>query len=504
MTRLRLLWTFVRDSLWFVPMLGVLLAVLLAIGLVAWEATSGWAARLAHNPILGMGVEGARGVLGAIAGGLITVTGVIFSLTIVALQLASSQLSPRVMRTFQRDRANQMVLAIFIGTFTYTLLVMRSIRSAEENGASFVPTVAVLLAMVLLLLSVGALVYFVHHLARSIQVTVVIDNETRWALQHVPALYPQQIGEPVAHETIESVIPDSRPATVRAERAGYFQALDGERLLAAVGGEAMVLRVEPRLGDFVLRGEPLASLWPSETVGVARAAAVRGAFLLGPERTPEQDVEYGIIGISDIAVKALSPGINDPTTAILCIQRLGELLLALGRREMPARVRTDALGHARIVVPGADLSRATGLATRQITHYGASNPDVVRTLIEMLARVGLLLPVERRESVLDALERVLHSARDALTLPDDRRTVEREGAAALTRLQVHPVSASGSPPVPLTAAGRGGMDGAAAPTLERADDVDDPAAGVRRLRTDPSHRAGAADRARAGGDRSRG
>lgn len=196
MGRLRLLWTRVRDSLWFLPGVLTLVGAGLAITVTQLEEVGVFDVEILRSWAFGGGVDGARGVLGAIAGGLITVTGVVFSVTIVALQLASSQFTPRVLRNFTADRGNQLVLGVFIGTFTYTLLVLRTIRSADDGEDPFVPRVGVTLAVVLVLVAIGILIFYINHSARSIQVAAILERVAHRTIGDVRRLFPQEIGHP--------------------------------------------------------------------------------------------------------------------------------------------------------------------------------------------------------------------------------------------------------------------------------------------------------------------
>jgi uncharacterized membrane protein len=429
LARLQILWAKVRDSLWFLPGVLTLVAAALAFWITLAERQGMFSSVVASSWIFGGGVEGARGVLSAIAGGLITVTGVVFSVTIVALQLASSQFTPRVLRNFTADRGNQLVLGVFIATFTYTLLVLRTVRSGGENGEPFVPRLAVTLAVVLVLTSIGFLIFFINHLARSIQVASILDRVARRTLQDVFRLFPEHIGR-----ADEAYPPDPRrsgdSATVPAAGSGYLQAVDSRALFRLGERKRVVIGMEPHMGEFVLPGEALAAVSPSEAVDEEVVETIRTAFVLGPERTPEQDVEFGIIEISDIAIKALSPSINDPTTAFRCIDRLGEILLALGTRNPPRAERTRD-GQVHYLARYTSFERAVGLAFDQIRHFGASNPAIAKKLLQVIAQLLELVPSERRGPLAGQAEAVLRAARKAIESPPDLAAVEEAAGRLL-------------------------------------------------------------------------
>lgn len=418
LTRLRLLWTRIRDSLWFLPGVLTLVGAVLAITVTQAEQRGAFGGEMLRSWVFGGGVDGARGVLEAIAGGLITVTGVVFSVTIVALQLASSQFTPRVLRNFTADRGNQLVLGVFIGTFTYTVLVLRTVGSAADGGEPFVPRVGVTVAVLLVLVAIGFLIFYINHSARSIQVAAILERVTRRTLGDVYRLFPEQIAHADAAEP-----PDPRPAerpstTVTADSTGYLQAVDARSLFRLGRDRRLVIAMEPHIGEFVLRGQPLASVSPPGAVDDEACRRIRKAFLLGPERTPEQDVEFGIVEISDIAVKALSPGINDPTTAFRCIDRLSEILLELGTRAPPHPWRTEE-GKVHYLARHPTFERAVGLAFDQVRHFGASNPGIVRKLLDVLARLEAAVPPSRRGVLRAQAEAVLKDARARTPAADD-------------------------------------------------------------------------------------
>ena len=456
-SRLGLGWAAVRDSLWFVPSLAVAIGGALAI-IAVQIPTPRAESRFAFVWLFGGGAEGARGVLSAIAGSLITVTGVVFSVTIVALQLASSQFTPRVLRSFVADRVNQVVLGIFIGTFTYTLLVLRTIHSTGEGTQVFVPQIGVIIALVLLLVSVGALIVFISHAARSVQASVILHRETQHALERITHLFPERVGAPVprdrhgqdashgatADRGIE--VPSEPPACVTAAEAGYLQSVDADTLWRACGPRQpspMLIRMELHIGAFAIPGKPLASVWPSDAMTEDVERGIREAFVLGDERTPEQDPEYGLVALSDIAVRALSPGVNDPTTAMHCVDRLGEVLAALASREHPAVLRTSPDGSMRLLVRDTPFDRALGLAFDQIRHFGADNPTIAKRMIETMHDLLGVAPVALHEALAAQVRAVARAARRAIDESEDLELVERLAEQALARAE-EPRAASDS------------------------------------------------------------
>ena len=425
--RLRSWWYDVENSLWFLPAVLTAVAVGLAFLTVRIDQTLLTDRRAEVHWLFGGGAEGARGVLEAIAGTMITVTALVFSITVVALQLASSQLSPRVLRAFMGDRGNQTVLGFFIGTFTYALLVLRVVRSPLEDTGSFVPALSVTVAIALAMLSVALLIYYVHHAADSMRASVVIDRAANATHDLIIHLYPEGVGEAVQADPPAWLA--ARPATlVRANGSGYLQAINADTLFALAERHTLTLRPEPLVGDYVLPGAPLVCVWPEHALDEEVEHAIREALVLGLERTLHADVAFGIQQLSDIAVKALSPGINDPTTAMICVDRLGEVLVTLANRGKPDEVRSGEDGSVRVVLRGPSFDFLVGIAFDQIRHYGAGAPTVAQHLVTSLGRIAVLIPSAHRSPVVCQARLVLDSVRADVMVPEDRERVEQAGA----------------------------------------------------------------------------
>jgi len=417
-----------RDSLWFLPSLLTLAGAGLAMAMIYVDE------RVESGPldwvwVFGGGPESALSILSSIVTSLITVTGVTFSVTIVALQLASSQYTPRVLRNFTADRGNQLVLGVFIATFTYALLIQRRVRIENEAIDPFVPSLSVTLAVALVLVSVGFLIYFVDHMARSIQAPVIIDRATREALALVDRLFPEPIGEP-ARETPHRA-PAEQPAVVAARRGGYLQAVDENALFELANGSTLTLQMEARIGEFLLPRQALASAWPAERIGEEEEHRVREAFVLGIERVPQQDVEFGILEVVDIAVRSLSPSLNDPETAMNSVDRLGEILAVLGQRDFPTDIRTDEGGRVRFIARRLEYGEAVAAAFEPIRHFGAAHPRVAARVIDTLRKVMEVVPEYRHPPLVREIEVMLESARGAVHAPGELDLVERAATAAL-------------------------------------------------------------------------
>jgi uncharacterized membrane protein len=414
-----------QQSLWFLPAVITAGSVVLALVMVRLDQELALSPGGHYTWAFGGGASGARGVLAAIAGSIITVTGTVFSITIVALQLASSQFSPRLLRTFTSDRGVQTVLGVFVGTFTYCLLVLRSVRSELEDGAAFVPAVSVTGGVALALLSIGFLIFYIHHVARSIQVATIAERVTRDTSRLVDVIWsPDDPREVTDNRTNRLILPTGTRATITADHSGYLQRIVLDGLFGLGDGDAMTIRIEPCVGDFALAGMPLASVWPPSACTDQVRDAVRGACQLGRERTLAEDVEFGLQQLADIAIKALSPGINDPTTATICIDRLGELLGRIVQREQPESFQTRPNVPIAVIVSPPSVARLLDTAFAQVRHYGAGDAIVMAHLLKILGNLATLALPVHRSIITNQASLTLAEANERLHLAADRERVE--------------------------------------------------------------------------------
>jgi uncharacterized membrane protein len=433
MARLGTLWDEITDSLWFVPALITAGCVGLAILLISYnDAISGVLDSDLWFIFAGSG-DGAQGVLQAIATSIITVTGVVFSVTIVALQLASSQFTPRVLRQFMANRGNQIVLGVFIGTFTYTLLVLRTIRG-DSNGDEFVPNIAVTGAVLLALTSIGFLIFFINHAARAVQASVIIDTVWHDTRAAIDAVFPERVEhaqERVPDAAALSVGDPAEYAVVRSLKSGYVQAIDRSGLCRIAELHQLVIRTEFEIGEHVLPGQALFSVWPGADLRDDRHGELRGNVVLGMERTQYQDVKFGMVEMMDIAVKAMSPSINDPTTAVNVIDRVSDLMLELAWRRRGDHVDRSREGRPLLIMRRPRLADTADIVFHQVRHYSAENPTIAIKLVQSLAELEVLAPADARSVFRTHLDHVVATAGSKI---DDEGDHERLRAATATAL----------------------------------------------------------------------
>ena len=379
---------------WAVPLLFAIAAAALALAVTAIDDSLDTSLRL---PLLfAGGPEGARALLAAIITSMISFTGLVFSITIVVLQLTSSQFSPRVLRNFLDDRGTQMALGVFVATFVYALVVLRAVRGTAQVEP-FVPQLAVTVAFLLVLVSVLVFLGYINHIAQSIRAATIIASIADDTRTLVDARLPAD-----ARPTPVLPVPAGPARTVTADRAGVVQWVDDEALGEAVEGSDVTVELLRAVGEFVAEGAPLARVhgaWPHDE------EQVRAAVHLGRERSMDQDLGFGIRQLVDIAERALSPGINDPSTAVQATDQLHDILRRFATRPVPPRQRLTSDGRLAVSVPQAQFADLLALAFDEIAHWGEDSPRIQRRVQVALLDLEAAARPEHRPAVLEALAR---------------------------------------------------------------------------------------------------
>lgn len=427
-TQLSSLWGRLYTSFWFLPAAMSGVAVVLSFVLVQVDAWLGVEVVQNFGLLYTFGPEGARAILSVIASSMITVASVIFSITMLTLQLASSQFGPRVLRNFMRDRSNQIVLGTFIATFLYCLLVLRTVRGTENS--SFVPHLSVAFGVVLAVASVAGLIYFIHHIATSIRIEMLLANLAAEARSAVDRLYPERMGQDPSRDkdgTAEHLIPsdfEGGARQVHADGSGYVQRIGVDALMRIATEHDLVVRIEARPGRFVSKGDAMLAAYPRDRVSDEIANDLGGALVVGLDRSPAQDLEFSIRLIVELAQRSLSPGINDPTTALYCIDRLGEVFGRLADREIPSPMRFDEKRQLRIVTEINTLGELACQAFAAIARYGITDVDVIAWLLSTMDNLGRLSPREACEAIMGLREAIRRESENQVSLAFDRQVIQ--------------------------------------------------------------------------------
>ena len=441
--RLLALWDDLLSSYWFIPSLMTVGALIAAFAIVHLDGVlgPGWIENVswlrANKP------DGARQLLATVAGSMIGVAGVTFSITIASVVYASGQYGPRLLTNFMADRGNQITLGTFIATFLYCLLVLRTIRAADEKAGDaadafgpFVPHIAILVAFGLALASIAVLIFFIHHVPESIHVSNVIAGVGRELDTRVQTLFPERVGEEAEQHT--AVIAPEPGTDVAADGPGYIQGVDSDALVAIAVEHDLVLHVCARPGDFVAEGDALVQAAPPGRVSDDARRDLRLAFAWGNQRTGRQDVRFLFNELVEIAARALSPGVNDPFTAISCLDWLAAALKRLAGSDIPGPNRLDRSGTLRVVARPTRFPEFVGLVYAQLRPYLAGDRNAALhglvTLGDVAGRTRTAgqraaLRVEA-DALLGAAEATLAIPADLVAIRDQHRTTIQRIAAA--------------------------------------------------------------------------
>jgi uncharacterized membrane protein len=420
-----------RESLLFLPLVLLIAGVALQqIARIIDEHVSvGWLATFNMSP------DAAQTLLSTIAGATITTAGVVFSLLVVSLQLASGQFSPRVLRTFWRDRVGQVLIGLLLATFAFCVLALSRLDTSAEHA----PTVTMALAIALALASILAIVGYLNRITRRQYVGRIMESIQNEALELVNGLpYGSRMGERCGAATdAPDLTTLGPPLVVGAHADGWVQQISRQATLAAVPAGSIV-RLETRVGAYLVHGEPLARIWPKPdpTSAAETARLVAEAAIIGVSRTMQQDIDFGLRQLNDIGLRALSPAVNDQTTAIEVILRVSSVMRPLIVADLPAQAQRDANGRVLLTPWDLDHGEYVTHAYGQIGRYAAPHPQVALALIRamrMLRAVAESSAGDRTEAIaaLDAqVDSVLNLAESAGLL--DSELVPLRAAATAT------------------------------------------------------------------------
>jgi len=430
-----------RTTLWLVPSTMILLAVVLfAITYrIDWKIANGdlslpsWA--------VSGGSDASRQVLIGISAAMITVAGVVFSITILALQLASQQFGPRMLRNFIRDRGTQVSLGAFVATFTYSMLTLGSIA---HPSPTFVPHVSVTVALVLTFGDLGVLIYFIHHVATSIQLTSVvagIARDFRTTLRELADEAARTRVDAVEGPGIEEVRRRLEAgAEVPARGSGFIQAVGHDRLVRIAAASDSVIQLLHRPGHFMADGQSLAVVWPAGAAGDVAEALTR-EHIVGPSRTLTQDPGFAVDQLVEVAIRALSPAVNDTFTALNCIDWLGDCLCRTARMPMPDGIYRDDAGTIRLVEKAITFERLVKGAFDKVRQAGRGMPAVLIRQLENLSKIAMAVGDDQdaHEVLVLHAEMILRSSNESVAEPSDRADVQAAHDSFVLRVK-RPVS----------------------------------------------------------------
>jgi uncharacterized membrane protein len=418
-----------RTTLWIVPAALVVLVVGLFVFTYLLDQAAHHGRLTLPSWIRTESADAGRQVLIGIAAAVITVVGVVFSITILALTLASQQFGPRMLRNFVRDIGTQFTLGVFVATFVYALLALGSITSGPKS--EFVPSISITTALVLVLGDLIVLIYFIHHVATVIQLPEVIADIARDLNRAIDDEFPES-----ATNAVEMASDDSDPArreliahldaegvAVPATTSGYLQFVGYGQLVTIAQDADAVIRLVHRTGHFVMAGHLLATVWPPHAAPTVARALAR-AHVTGPHRTLIQDPVFAIDQLVEIAIRAISPAVNDPFTAITCIDWLADGLSKISERVLAEGVYRDPTGRLRLIEFGPSYARMVDRAFDKIRQSGRGMPAVV---IRQVDAIGWIMEhtvsTEQRRILLRQADMLLRASDEAIPEAEDRSVV---------------------------------------------------------------------------------
>ena len=424
----------IRQSTWLIPGLLVLAAVILAPTMVYLDERYGKAAQEWLPFVFGGGPEGARQMLATIATAMASVIGIAFSIVIVVLQLAASQYSPRVITTFRRDRGQQVVLGMYLATFVYSLMVLRQVRAPNGVDEGLVPGLAMLIALILSLTCLGLLLYFVHHVSEQLRVSNITTRIRADLTEASESLYPQDVGEPCDRSTpdegliadIEEQARDS--VIVRSPDAGYLRSFRESKLAEYIEEPVLAIRVESPYGSFVFQHEVMATIFLSgspQSIDDERFSGLaQECFSIGSTPPLRSNAQLAVQQLVDVALRALSTGVNDPSTARQVLEELSDWLALTAHREFPSRVR--CIDGRVLILPQTSFDDYVHQVFGQIRESSSIGASLLHTIAEMLEKLLETDPPKARLRVFSDQLLVLKKDTDKIVNPIERkRLVER-------------------------------------------------------------------------------
>jgi uncharacterized membrane protein len=417
-----------RTNLWLIPAIESAGAVVLFV-VTLWvdHVAARGGVRLPSWVISGS-PDAARQILSSLAGSIITVVGVVFSIMIVTLTLASQQFGPRMLRTFIRDRGAQVTLGTFVATFFYAMLALISI------GGSFVPHLTVTVSLILTAIDLGVLIYFIHHIATTIQLPQVISSIASDLVRAVEAdaVPPARPDEPASGPSLDILLArlDREGRVVAAPSSGYLRFVRHATLVRIAAEHDAVIRLDYRPGHFLVKGHALGTVWPPEAADTI-GRRLESVHITGPLRTLTQDIAFGIDQLVEIAIRALSPAVNDTFTAMTCIDWLGDSLCKIAVEWHPQAFHRDHLATIRLITAPVSYERLVQRSFEKVRQAAGGMPAVLIRQLDALSKIMEVAPADRTQVVLDQAAMVARVGERTVPEPADRADIRAHYEALL-------------------------------------------------------------------------
>jgi len=428
-----------KGTYWLIPSLMVTSSILLSFISIYLDRTGppgllaqlGWIA--VDDP------DGGRAFLSVVAGSMISTTGVTFSITIAALVSASSQLGPRVLNNFLRDRGNQLVLGTLTATYTYCLFILKSINSTP--GEIFVPNLSITISIIMTILSLGALVYFFHHISTSLRAEYVIAQVGEELTRAIEQLFPEKMRyrtlqqKLLRNEDLPEYLSEEEGLKIKSTKSGYLQALDTDTLVEIGEKNELLMRTEIRPGEFTAEENPILTIWPKKEIPEELKKRIEGCFILGDQRLRIQDVEYYLNQLVEIALRALSTGINDPLTAMGCVDQISAALSQLMERSIPTGYNYDSNDKLRLITKPLTFTDIIDTSFNQIRRNGA---DSVSVTVRLLEGIELISPHirtgEQKTTLIRQADILLRQSKETIRDKYDKELIQKQYQTTMNKL----------------------------------------------------------------------
>lgn len=435
MQKILFFWSELKSTFWFIPVIIIVIAIALAMGLLYIDSLTELRQDGISRYFLTGSADSARSILTTISGAMIGIAGTVFSITLVALTLASSQFGPRLIKNFMYDRLNQVVLGSYVSTYIYCLIILNTIKDNDE--VLFIPQFSTLVAQIAALANIILLITFIHSIAMSIQADKIISDISESLSKNIKVLFPEKIGDQPDNQNEEDInaaklkYKDKVPLTIPGR--GYLQYIDGKTLLDLTDEIDGLLEIHFRPGDYMVEGVEAGVIYTNHQLDKEKVVEFQEQFLLGQIRTQQQDAEFSIHQMVEIGVKALSPGINDPYTAIACIDNLTSAMCYMANVKFPSRCRYNEEEELRMIAHTLTYEGMLDASFNQIRQFSKESPAVVIRLMEALITINKFAS---RRSYKDAIKKharmVLNMAENSFTEPNDLNDLKARSGLVLS------------------------------------------------------------------------
>jgi len=427
MKKIFFLWNRLTSTFWFIPCVIILGAILLSMFLVHIDSITSFSEEGFAGSFIVKSSDSARSILVTIAAAMMGVAGTVFSVTLVALTLASSQFGSRLIKNFMYVRLNQVVLGAYISTYLYCLLVLNAIK--DNDGYIFIPSISIMVAIFAAIANIILIIVFIHKIAISIQADKVISDISDYISKQFKNLYPHKMGQ----ENEEGLTVDAENLKIiftfnivlKSPKSGYLQYVDGEKLIKLISKIGGVLHLHSRPGQYMVAGMDIATLYIHENIAQERLNKIVKQFVIGKTKMAQQDLEYSIHQMVEVAVRALSPGINDPFTAIACIDNLTSTLCTLVQIKLPSPYRYDEENKLRVIAEASDFEGVLDAAFNQIRQFSNGSPAVMIRLLEALTRINEFTRDEHyKKTIFKHAKMVLNLGEETIIEPNDLQDLQ--------------------------------------------------------------------------------